>query len=79
MTISSMKEVRDAIQKHVIKELRDLKWVKNECKRVWLRCKSDECGWVFFVSHNPQFNVLQLKKYIEQVCPEHYRNKFVTL
>ncbi|CAN1139971.1 hypothetical protein LINPERPRIM_LOCUS23718 [Linum perenne] len=78
MTFSNMKEVRDAIQKHAITERRDLKWVKNESKRVRLQCKWDGCGWLFFVSLNKPFNVLQLKKYVDHVCPEHYRNKFVT-
>ncbi|CAN1294974.1 hypothetical protein LINPERPRIM_LOCUS22673 [Linum perenne] len=50
MTFTSMKEVRDAIRKHVIVERRDLRWVKND----------------------------PTQNHIEHVCPEHYKNKFVT-
>ncbi|CAN1153666.1 hypothetical protein LINPERPRIM_LOCUS14845 [Linum perenne] len=78
MTFTSMKEVRDAIRKHAIVERRDLRWVKNDPTRVRLTCKWKVCGWLFFASMNNRFKVFQLKNYKEHVCPEHYKNKFVT-
>ncbi|CAN1241567.1 hypothetical protein LINPERPRIM_LOCUS5028 [Linum perenne] len=78
MTFSSMKEVRDAIKKHAIKERRDVKWVKNDSTRVRLKCKWRGCEWMFFASLKKRFNLIQLKTYVEHVCPKHYRNKFVT-
>ncbi|CAN1186719.1 hypothetical protein LINPERPRIM_LOCUS10999 [Linum perenne] len=78
MTFSSMMGVRDAIRKHSIKERRDVKWVKNDPTRVRLKCKWKGCKWLFFASLNKQLNLVQLKKYVDHVCPEHYRNKFVT-
>ncbi|CAN1324471.1 hypothetical protein LINPERPRIM_LOCUS33109 [Linum perenne] len=78
MTFTSMKEVRDAIRKHAIVERRDLRWVKNDPTRVRLTCKWKGCGWLFFASMNNRFKVFQLKNYKEHVCPEHYKNMFVT-
>ncbi|CAN1178159.1 hypothetical protein LINPERHAP2_LOCUS33515 [Linum perenne] len=78
MTFSSMSEVRTAIKKHAITERRDVKWVKNDPTRVRLACKWKGCNWMFFASINKRFNLVQLKSYVEHVCPEHYKNKFVT-
>ncbi|CAN1140271.1 hypothetical protein LINPERPRIM_LOCUS24737 [Linum perenne] len=73
-----MKEVRDAIKKHAITERKDVKWVKNDPIQVRLTCKWKGCQWMFFASLNKLFKLVQLKKYVEHVFPEHYRNKFVT-
>ncbi|CAN1229704.1 hypothetical protein LINPERPRIM_LOCUS3177 [Linum perenne] len=78
MRFANAIEVRDALKKHAIKESRDFVMVKNEAKRIRVRCKWKGCGWTFFASFNKQFNVLQVKKYIAHTCPEHYKNKFVS-
>ncbi|CAN1186987.1 hypothetical protein LINPERPRIM_LOCUS11169 [Linum perenne] len=78
MTFSSMKKVRDAIKKHAIKERRDVKWVKNDSTRVCLKCKWKGYEWMFFASLNKRFNLIQLKTYVEHVCPEHYKDKIIT-
>ncbi|CAN1163652.1 hypothetical protein LINPERPRIM_LOCUS32744 [Linum perenne] len=78
MTFTSMKEVRESIRKHAIIDRKDVRWVKNDSNRVRLECKWKGCNWMFFASENKLFKVVQLKKYIPHVCPDHYRNKFVT-
>ncbi|CAN1240809.1 hypothetical protein LINPERPRIM_LOCUS4679 [Linum perenne] len=78
MTFNSMKEVREAIRKHAIIDRKDVRWVKNDSNRVRLECKWKGCNWLFFASPNKLFKVVQLKKYVPHVCPDHYRNKFVT-
>ncbi|CAN1295046.1 hypothetical protein LINPERPRIM_LOCUS22696 [Linum perenne] len=78
MTFTSMKEVRDAIKKHAILDRKDVVWVKNDPDRVRLKCKWKGCGWTFFASQNKRFKLVQLKNYVAHVCPEHYRNKFIT-
>ncbi|CAN1250803.1 hypothetical protein LINPERPRIM_LOCUS7526 [Linum perenne] len=78
MRFANAIEVRDALKKHAIKERRDFVMVKNEAKRIRVRCKWKGCGWTFFASFNKRFNVLQVKKYIAHTCPEHYKNKFVS-
>ncbi|CAN1313859.1 hypothetical protein LINPERPRIM_LOCUS29104 [Linum perenne] len=78
MTFNSMKDVREAIRKHVIIDRKDVRWVKNDSNRVRLECKWKGCNWLFFASPNNLLKVVQLKKYVPHVCPDHYRNKFVT-
>ncbi|CAN1136789.1 hypothetical protein LINPERPRIM_LOCUS21436 [Linum perenne] len=78
MTFTSLNEARTAVIKHSIKERRDVKYVKNESYRIRLKCKFENCSWLFFVSLNKCFNLWQLKQYKEHVCPEHYRNKHVS-
>ncbi|CAN1131398.1 hypothetical protein LINPERHAP2_LOCUS6379, partial [Linum perenne] len=78
MTFTSLNEARTAVIKHSIKERRDVKYVKNESYRIRLKCKFENCSWLFFVSLNKRFNLWQLKQYKEHVCPEHYMNKHVS-
>ncbi|CAN0893142.1 hypothetical protein LINGRAHAP2_LOCUS17978, partial [Linum grandiflorum] len=77
MTFSDAEDVREAIKKHAITERKDVKFVKNEPKRIRLKCKWRGCRWIFFASHNKRFNLMQLKKYKSHSCSEHYKNKFV--
>ncbi|CAN1759434.1 hypothetical protein LINPERHAP1_LOCUS7129, partial [Linum perenne] len=59
MTFTDAAEVRAAIKKHAITERKDVKFEKNEPKRMRLKCKRLGCRWKFFVSHNKRFNCLQ--------------------
>ncbi|CAN1286474.1 hypothetical protein LINPERPRIM_LOCUS19318 [Linum perenne] len=78
MTFTSLDEARVAVIKYSIKERRDVRYMKNESYRIRLKCKFENCSWLFFVSLNKRFNLWQLKQYKEHVCPEHYRNKHVS-
>ncbi|CAN1178461.1 hypothetical protein LINPERPRIM_LOCUS37161 [Linum perenne] len=77
MTFTNATEVRTAIKKHAITERKDVKFKKNEPKRIRLSCKRLGCRWKFFVLLNKRFNYLQLEKYKIHSCSEHYKNKLV--
>ncbi|CAN1268566.1 hypothetical protein LINPERPRIM_LOCUS13225 [Linum perenne] len=62
MTFTSLNEARTAVIKHSIKERRDVKYVKNESYRIRLKCKFENCSWLFFVSLNKRFNLWQMNE-----------------
>ncbi|CAN0880193.1 hypothetical protein LINGRAHAP2_LOCUS13522, partial [Linum grandiflorum] len=78
MRFTDILEVRSALQKHAIKEKRDIRFKKSEPTKIRAFCKGKRCPWTFYVSHNKRFKVLQLITYKEHTCSEHYKNKFVS-
>ncbi|CAN1121394.1 hypothetical protein LINPERPRIM_LOCUS2164 [Linum perenne] len=78
MRFADIMEVRDALKKHAIKEMRNIRVTKSDPGRLRARCTGKGCAWTFFVSYNKRFKTFQLKTYKVHSCSEHYKNKFVS-
>ncbi|XP_051146993.1 uncharacterized protein LOC127262384 [Andrographis paniculata] len=59
---SSKKEFKEAVQNHAIKTMRSLKFVKNDKRRVYVRCAVEICNWKMNVLKDPKRRIKGFRK-----------------
>ncbi|KAK8614276.1 hypothetical protein V6N13_122640 [Hibiscus sabdariffa] len=76
MLFTDGKEFKDAIYKYLRCSRRELKIVKNEPRRISVKCiASAKCPWRIFASTNRQTRCIQVKTFInEHNCPMSFKN-----
>ncbi|KAK8669521.1 hypothetical protein V6N13_106949 [Hibiscus sabdariffa] len=81
MLFTDGKEFKDAIYKYSRCSRRELKIVKNEPKRISVKCiASAKCPWRIYASTNRQTRCIQVKTFInEHNCPVSFKNKMVSM
>ncbi|KAK8609691.1 hypothetical protein V6N13_093107 [Hibiscus sabdariffa] len=81
MLFTDGKEFKDAIYKYSRCSRRELKIVKNEPKRISVKCiASTKCPWRIYASTNRQTRCIQVKTFInEHNCPVSFKNKMVSM
>ncbi|KAK9027894.1 hypothetical protein V6N11_067715 [Hibiscus sabdariffa] len=81
MLFTDGKEFKDAIYKYSRCNRRELKIVKNEPKRISVKCiASTKCPWRIYASTNRQTRCIQVKTFInEHSCPVSFKNKMVSM
>ncbi|KAK8628911.1 hypothetical protein V6N13_009491 [Hibiscus sabdariffa] len=81
MLFTDGKEFKDAIYKYSRCNRRELKIVKNEPKRISVKCiASANCPRRIYASTNRQTRCIQVKMFInEHNCPVSFKNKMVSM
>ncbi|KAK8481503.1 hypothetical protein V6N11_046113 [Hibiscus sabdariffa] len=81
MLFTDGKEFKDATYKYSRCSRRELKIVKNEPKRISVKCiASAKCPWRIYASTNRQTRYIQVKTFInEHNCPMSFKNKMVSM
>ncbi|KAK8680429.1 hypothetical protein V6N13_109374 [Hibiscus sabdariffa] len=81
MLFTDEKEFKDVIYKYSRCNRRELKIVKNEPKRISVKCTaSAKCPWRIYASTNRQTRCIQVKTFInEHNCPMSFKNKMVSM
>ncbi|KAK8640192.1 hypothetical protein V6N13_007951 [Hibiscus sabdariffa] len=81
MLFTNGKEFKDAIYKYSRCSRSELKVVKNELKRISVKCiASAKCPWRIYASTNRQTRCIQVKTFInEHNCPVSFKNKMVSM
>ncbi|KAK8572475.1 hypothetical protein V6N12_028528 [Hibiscus sabdariffa] len=81
MLFTDMKGFQDAIYKYSRCSKRELKIVKNEPKKISVKCiASAMCPWRIYASTNRQMRCIQVKTFInEHNCPVSFKNKMVSM
>ncbi|KAK8625534.1 hypothetical protein V6N13_090402 [Hibiscus sabdariffa] len=81
MLFTDGKEFKDAIYKYSRCSRRELKIVKNEPKRISVKCiASAKCPWRIYASTNRHTRCIQVKTFInEHNCPVSFKNKMVSM
>ncbi|KAL4291966.1 hypothetical protein GQ457_14G024710 [Hibiscus cannabinus] len=81
MLFTDGKEFKDAIYKYSRCSRRELKIVKNEPKRISVKCiASAKCPWRIYASTNRQTRCIQVKTFInEHNYPVSFKNKMVSM
>ncbi|KAK1577738.1 hypothetical protein Q3G72_024378 [Acer saccharum] len=78
MEFGSTDIFRKAIKAHAVKQMRNVKFDKNDLNRVRVECKLDGCKWVMFASWLRDHKIFKMKTLMDKhTCPMSFKNKFV--
>ncbi|XP_058753673.1 uncharacterized protein LOC131626849 [Vicia villosa] len=78
MYFTSKSDIKDAVISYAVQNGRDLKFIKNDKKRVRVRCK-DGCQWELYCSKLPDEDSWQVRKIIdEHNCSREYNVKLLS-
>ncbi|GAA0140414.1 hypothetical protein LIER_35230 [Lithospermum erythrorhizon] len=76
MLFGSREELKSAIDTYSIKIVREIRYVKNEKKRVRVVCKDKECEWFIYAKQLSGETGLQIRKWhLDHTCMHVYDNK----
>ncbi|KAK6146113.1 hypothetical protein DH2020_019982 [Rehmannia glutinosa] len=78
MKFGTKAEFRKAVQSHAISTKRNLKFVKNDKIRVYVRCNESDCSWRMNALKMPKEDTFQLREYNpNHSCPPTFHVKNV--